>query len=180
MSEQQNVEYKSSFMNKQQLLQRLQDIEWDNFEVKTARTDIPKNVWETVSAFSNTSGGWIVFGVSQKKEAFEIVGVDDPEKLENDMFTTLRSKTKFTFMLDTTMVIKEEMDRKHTENTQKTEGLILQLLKENAKISRTQIAMQLNITESQVIHYIRVLKKQNLIQREGAAKGGKWIIVKTD
>ncbi|GHU67823.1 hypothetical protein FACS189413_03350 [Bacteroidia bacterium] len=52
-------------MTKQKLLEHLQDIEWDNFEVKTARTDVPKDVWETVSAFSNTSGGWIVFGVLQ-------------------------------------------------------------------------------------------------------------------
>ena len=67
-------------MNKQQLLQQLHDIEWDNFEIKTAQTDIPKDVWETVSAFANTSGGWVVFGVSQKKNFFEIVGVEDPEK----------------------------------------------------------------------------------------------------
>jgi len=86
-------------MNKQQLLQHLQDIEWDNFEVKTAQTDIPKAVWETVSAFANTSGGWVVFGVSQKKKVFEIVGVEDPEKIENDMLTTLRSKTKFNVKL---------------------------------------------------------------------------------
>ena len=86
-------------MNKQRLLQRLQDIEWDNFEAKSAQTDIPKDVWETVSAFANTSGGWIVFGVSQKKKVFEIVGVEDPEKIENDMLTTLRSKTKFNVKL---------------------------------------------------------------------------------
>jgi len=86
-------------MNKQQLFQRLQDIEWDNFEVKTAQTDVPKDAWETVSAFANTSGGWVVFGVSQKKKVFEIVGVENPEKIENDMLTTLRSKTKFNVKL---------------------------------------------------------------------------------
>ena len=98
MSESQNIASSKS-LTRQELLQRLQDIEWDNFEVKAARTDIPKDVWETVSAFSNTSGGWIVFGVSQKKKIFEIIGVDAPEKIENDMLTTLRSKTKFNVKL---------------------------------------------------------------------------------
>ncbi|MDR0560717.1 MAG: ATP-binding protein [Prevotellaceae bacterium] len=55
-------------MTKQKLLEHLHDIEWDNFEVKTASTDVPKDVCETVSAFSNTSGGWIVFGVLQNEE----------------------------------------------------------------------------------------------------------------
>jgi hypothetical protein len=50
----QNTENNKS-MTKQKLLEHLQDIEWDDFEVKTARTDVPKDVWETVSAFSNTS-----------------------------------------------------------------------------------------------------------------------------
>jgi ATP-dependent DNA helicase RecG len=66
MLESQNISNPNS-LTKQQLLDHLQDIEWDNFEVKTAKTDVPKDVWETVPAFSNTSGGWIVFGVSQKK-----------------------------------------------------------------------------------------------------------------
>ncbi|GAB6394231.1 MAG: putative DNA binding domain-containing protein [Bacteroidales bacterium] len=98
MSETQNISTSNS-LTKPQLLEHLQDIKWDNFEVKTAKTDVPKDVWETVSAFSNTSGGWIVFGVAQKKKAFEIVGVENPEKLENDMLTTLRSKTKFNIKL---------------------------------------------------------------------------------
>jgi predicted HTH transcriptional regulator len=71
----QNIENNKS-MTKQKLLEHLQDIEWDDFEVKTARTNVLKDVWETVSAFSNTSGGWIVLGVSQKKKTFDIVGVD--------------------------------------------------------------------------------------------------------
>ena len=47
MSENQNIANSKS-LTKKQLLERLQDIEWDNFEVKTARTDVPKDVWETV------------------------------------------------------------------------------------------------------------------------------------
>jgi ATP-dependent DNA helicase RecG len=59
-------------MNKQQLLQHLQDIEWDNFEVKTDANELPKNALETVCAFANTSGGWLVLGVSQKRKKIDI------------------------------------------------------------------------------------------------------------
>ena len=52
-------------MTKEELVARLRDIEWDDFEVKAAKSELPKNIWETVSALSNTSGGWIVLGVKQ-------------------------------------------------------------------------------------------------------------------
>ena len=50
-------------MTKEELIERLDDIEWEDFEVKSARNELPKNIWESVSAFANCSGGWIVFGV---------------------------------------------------------------------------------------------------------------------
>ena len=64
-------------MTKEELVARLRDIEWDDFEVKSAKSELPKNIWDTVSAFSNTSGGWIVLGVRQNGRTFEIQGVDN-------------------------------------------------------------------------------------------------------
>ncbi len=89
-------------MTKEELVARLRDIEWDDFEVKAAKSELPKNIWETVSAFSNCSGGWIVLGVKQSGRSFEIVGVDNIEKLEQDFFGTLRSK-KFNVPLFATL-----------------------------------------------------------------------------
>ncbi|MGM9812349.1 MAG: helix-turn-helix domain-containing protein [Muribaculaceae bacterium] len=78
-------------MTKEELVARLRDIEWDDFEVKSAKSELPKNIWETVSAFSNTSGGWIVLAVKQSGKTFEIQGVENAEKLEQDFLGTLRS-----------------------------------------------------------------------------------------
>lgn len=89
-------------MTKEELVTRLRDIEWDDFEVKAAKSELPKNIWETVSAFSNCSGGWIVLGVKQFGKSFEVSGVDNIEKLEQDFFGTLRSK-KFNVPLFATL-----------------------------------------------------------------------------
>lgn len=89
-------------MTKEDLVARLRDIEWEDFEVKAAKSELPKNIWETVSAFSNCSGGWIVLGVKQTGKAFEIQGVGNIEKLEQDFFGTLRSK-KFNVPLFATL-----------------------------------------------------------------------------
>ena len=82
-------------MTKEELLIRIKDIEWEDFEVKEAQNKLPDNVWETVSAFSNTSGGWIVFGLKQNGKRFEVQGVNDGEKIESDFHNTLRSGQKF-------------------------------------------------------------------------------------
>ncbi len=86
-------------MTKEELLKRLSDIEWDDFEAKEASGGIPKSMWETVSAFSNTAGGWIILGVKEKKgengNSYRVTGVDNIEKMEQDTITTLRSRSKF-------------------------------------------------------------------------------------
>ena len=79
-------------MTKEELLQKLTEIEWDDFECKAAQEKLPEDVWATVSAFSNTSGGWIVFGINQKGKRFEIQGVNNGEKTESDFLNTLRTQ----------------------------------------------------------------------------------------
>lgn len=86
-------------MTKDELLNRLSGVEWNDFEIKEAKSEIPKTAWETVSAFSNSYGGWIVFGVKERKNDgksnYEIQGVEHPEKIEQDFVTVLRSNSKF-------------------------------------------------------------------------------------
>jgi ATP-dependent DNA helicase RecG len=82
-------------LNKQELINKLQDIEWEDFEVKEAKFEVPKSSWETVSAFSNTSGGWLIFGVKKLGKQYEILGVSNPEKISEDFLNVLRAKNKF-------------------------------------------------------------------------------------
>lgn len=59
-------------MTKEELLEKLSDLEWEDFEVKTAKSTLPKDVWETVSSFSNSFGGWLILGIQQKGKNFHI------------------------------------------------------------------------------------------------------------
>jgi ATP-dependent DNA helicase RecG len=89
-------------VNKEELIKKLEDIEWEDFEVKEAVTDIPKNSWETVSAFSNTAGGWLVFGVKKSGTKYDILGLKNPEKIEQDFISILRNGSKFNKKIDVT------------------------------------------------------------------------------
>ena len=77
-------------MTKSELISKLGDLEWEDFEVKEAKAEVPKSSWETVSAFANTNGGWLVFGIKQSGKSFEIQGINNPEKIEQDFLNALR------------------------------------------------------------------------------------------
>ncbi|MCG8700460.1 MAG: putative DNA binding domain-containing protein [Bacteroidales bacterium] len=87
-------------MTKDEFVNKLEGLEWEDFEVKEAKGGLPKSIWETVSAFSNTNGGWLILGVKQIGNDYEICGVKNAEKLEQDFLNTLRG-TKFNVFVST-------------------------------------------------------------------------------
>src|SRR5437867_2693746 len=82
-------------MTLDELKARLNQLEWRDVEFKESTFDIPKNSYPTVSAFSNTEGGWIVFGIQLKDGQFTIKGVVNADEFQNGFIGTLRQKGKF-------------------------------------------------------------------------------------
>ena len=81
-------------MERDELIERLKGYEWNDVEFKKAQHSVPEAAFETVSAFSNTEGGWLIFGVQDKVGGFDIVGVLGVDKVQNDFLSVLRSGQK--------------------------------------------------------------------------------------
>lgn len=79
------------------LIERLQGSETLEVEVKLAQGGIPKSLWETVSAFANTNGGWILLGVKERDNKLEFEGLSDPSKLLDDFYNMLRNPQKINY-----------------------------------------------------------------------------------
>ncbi len=71
-------------MNRNELIDRIKKYEWSDVEFKEARNQAPRSAYQTVSAFANTAGGWLVFGVRDNGGVFEIVGVLLRQELLSD------------------------------------------------------------------------------------------------
>jgi len=81
-------------MTKDELIEKLKGFEWNDVEFKEARRGVPEDTWPTVSAFSNTAGGSLVFGVRDTNSVLEIVGVIEVDKVQNDFLSVLRGGQK--------------------------------------------------------------------------------------
>lgn len=81
-------------MEKTELIERLKGYEWNDVEFKRAQRGVPESAYETVAAFSNTEGGRLVFGIRDGAGGYEIVGVLDVDKVQNDFLSVLRSGQK--------------------------------------------------------------------------------------
>ena len=81
-------------MDKAELIERLRGYEWNDVEFKRAQRGVPDSAYETVSAFSNTEGGRLVFGIRDRAGGYEIVGVLEVDRVQNDFLSVLRSGQK--------------------------------------------------------------------------------------
>jgi len=69
--------------------------EGNRLEAKQASGGLPKSLWETYSAFSNTNGGVILLGIEELADkSLSVIGLSNPEKLVNDFWNTLHNQEK--------------------------------------------------------------------------------------
>ena len=59
-----------------------------------------------------------------------------------------------------------------------SENLVLSMLKDNPTISRKELSIRLNVSDSTIKRILNKLKKTKVISREGSTRNGKWIINK--
>ena len=97
----------SDGMTQDELIELLRAHEWRDVEFKEAQRAVPRNTYETVSAFGNTEGGHLVFGVRKSGQEMEIVGVLDVDKVQNEFLSTLRQTDKISVVVG----VKEELHR---------------------------------------------------------------------
>lgn len=84
-------------MDKQDILKLLADGERVTLECKKAQNAVPTSLWNTYSAFANTIGGTILLGIFEdvkekdRQKRFQIVGVEDAQKIVTDFWNIINS-----------------------------------------------------------------------------------------
>ena len=165
----------------------------------------PKSWLKSVSAFANSEGGLLVFGVSDDGK---IIGLSDAEHDAEIISEQIKTKLDPVPYVEINyeQVTKEEKEftkegkeftkegkeftkelaedgvllpkaRKEFLNAQRK---IYRYISEKPDITTQQMAERMGITKRHVLRYIKRLTSMNLIAREGGRKMGVWRITDED
>lgn len=89
------------------LLRESSELECKLGSGKDGKGAIPKDMWESYSAFANTDGGYIILGLKEKQHQFSVVGIENIEKVKADLFTTANNSHKVSVNLLTNRAVSE-------------------------------------------------------------------------
>lgn len=121
-------------------------------------------------------------GVSRMVDACKAVGLPEPEYGTDGLFVWITFRRP--------IATQQESDKTDGENgvvdttpkttpktTSKTTRMILELIKQNASITRKEMAERCGISINGIKWQIRQLQEYNIIRRIGPNKGGHWEII---
>ena len=91
-----------SGMTKEELLELLKRPEGGDVEFKKAQNSVSHDAYKTVSAFANTNGGWLIFGISDKGMPHEIIGIESSniDKVQGDFFSARNDRHKLSVQIE--------------------------------------------------------------------------------
>ena len=82
-----------------ELLSESAQIECKLAKGRDGKGEVPKDMWESYSAFANSDGGYIILGLREKKSRFTIEGLENTHKLKGDILNTVNNASKVSFNL---------------------------------------------------------------------------------
>lgn len=89
------------------VLKESSEVECKQASGKDGRGAVPKDMWESYSAFANTDGGIIVLGLSERKGQFTVVGIKEVERVKTDLFNCANNLNKVSVNLLTNDAVQE-------------------------------------------------------------------------
>lgn len=131
----------------------------------------PGSIYHSICAFANDfddlGGGYIIVGVETEKETGIVI-----RPVEGVPIDTIDGSSGISSGISSGMSVKNQ------EIKQKTAVKILNIIKNNPKITAAQIAMELDISTRGVEKNVRKLREAGIITRVGSpTNGGYWKIL---